>query len=84
MGRKISQETSLAMIYEKAQFLSFHREHREKFGGIDPLHQIPEGGVEGNACEFRDFCNRLYYIDGKCRCMTSWRRSTGLALPVAA
>lgn len=84
MGRKISQETSLAMIYEKAQFVSFHREHLGKTGSTDPLHHRPEGSVEGNACEFRDFCNRLYYVDGKCRCMTLWRRSAGLALPVSA
>jgi len=84
MGRKISHEASPTMIYEKARFVSFHREHRGRFGDINPLHHLPEGSVEGNACEFRDFCNRLYYIDGKCRCMTSWRKSAGLALPVSA
>ena len=84
MGRKISQETLLEMIHEKTEFVSVYREHQRARRSIDTLYEPPEGGIEGSACEFKDFCNRLYYIDGKCRCTASWRRSAGLALPVSA
>lgn len=35
-------------------------------------------------CEFRDYCNHLYYSDGRCDCMLVWRKTTGLVLPASA
>ncbi len=54
-----------------------------RYSGMQELHGNPEIRGEENTCEFRDFCNRLYYIDGGCRCMTAWKRSVGLALPIS-
>lgn len=83
MGRKITSELSLAAI-EKEQLRALRRDHLEKYAGFVSPYGSREVLAEGKDCEFRDFCNRLYYIDGKCRCSTSWRRSAGLALPVSA
>ncbi len=83
MGRKITSELSPA-VTEKKQRRALRRDHLEKYEGFVFPHGSHAVLAEGKDCEFRDFCNRLYYIDGECRCTTSWRRSAGLALPVSA
>ena len=83
MGRKVSAETPLAMIHERALFASFYLESERKHKSIGGPYEPSEGQGRGDACEFRDFCSQLYYIDGKCRCMTAWKRSAGLVLPVS-
>ena len=40
--------------------------------------------VSQSVCEFQDYCNHLYYIDGRCDCMWAWKRTAGLVLPVSA
>ncbi len=34
-------------------------------------------------CEFQDYCNHLYYIDDRCDCAWTWKRTTGLVLPTS-
>lgn len=40
--------------------------------------------VSQAVCEFQDYCNHLYYIDGRCDCPSAWKRTAGLVLPVSA
>jgi hypothetical protein len=35
------------------------------------------------ACEFSDFCNHMYYIEDRCSCAKTWRRTPGLVLPAS-
>lgn len=83
MGRKVAQEGSLAMAYERDLVVSLYPDRERRHHGMQAFHGAPDSHCEESSCEFRDFCSRLYYIDGQCRCMTAWRRSAGLALPVS-
>jgi len=51
---------------------------------LDPDAAASLDIVDQSACEFRDYCNHLYYIDGRCNCLWSWTKTAGLVLPVSA
>jgi hypothetical protein len=36
-----------------------------------------------SACEFQDYCNHLYYINDRCCCASSWKKTTGLVIPTS-
>lgn len=83
MGRKISKEGFWGIGYETDLVISLYPDRERRHHGMQVFHGAPESHGEESSCEFRDFCNRLYYIDGTCRCMTAWNRSAGLALPIS-
>jgi len=37
-----------------------------------------------SACEFKDFCNHMYYVEDRCCCATVWKKMPGLVLPASA
>jgi hypothetical protein len=53
----------------------------------DPLWEGPDesttltGATPHSACEFEDFCNRVYGADLLCDCEKAWKRRAGLVLP---
>jgi hypothetical protein len=44
---------------------------------------LRQDSVEQSVCEFRDYCNHLYYIDDKCDCASVWKKTTGLVIPIS-
>ena len=85
MGRKIPKNDSLLdMEHIRDLHLSFYRESCDGPGRTSSWTKFSPDHGEGISCEFKDYCNRLYYIDGKCTCAMGWKRSTGLVLPLTA
>ena len=50
----------------------------------EPIPASPDPCRTGQSfCEFKDFCNHLYYIKDRCDCAFAWKRMSGLVLPTS-
>ncbi len=60
--------------------------HRDESTGLvrSAGCRLPADRESRFVCEFRDYCNHLYVIDGTCDCASTWRRKPGFALPASA
>jgi hypothetical protein len=89
MARKILDTTHLMTLprtRERSPFTSASAEDfadsRYLFADLDEMAAL--SFIDQSACEFQDYCNHLYCIDGRCDCPWSWKKSAGLALPASA
>jgi hypothetical protein len=89
MGRKILDTTHLMTLPTTRQRSPFTSASAEDFAdgqylfvGLDEM--AVASFIDQSACEFQDYCNHLYCIDGRCDCPWSWKKSAGLALPASA
>ncbi|NLT22022.1 MAG: hypothetical protein GXX82_03145 [Syntrophorhabdus sp.] len=88
MARKILDTTHLMTLPrtgERNPFTSSLEDFADDsclFAGLDEM--VALSFIDQSACEFQDYCNHLYCIDGRCDCPWSWKKSAGLALPASA
>ncbi len=89
MGRKILDTTHLMTLPRTGQKSPFTPASAEHFADgqylfVGLYEMVAVSFIDQSACEFQDYCNHLYCIDGRCDCPWSWKKSAGLALPASA
>ncbi len=40
-------------------------------------------GADQSVCEFDDYCSHRYYINDRCDCACTWKKTTGLVIPTS-
>lgn len=86
MGQRIDKHKSIISYAEfYPSFQGFDEEISVSFqDGELPTDKVALRVYDKFPCEFQDYCNHLYYSNGKCNCSMGWKKRTGLALPVSA
>ncbi len=88
MGRKTLDTTHLVTLPGTRERSPYTSASPEDFAAgrclsVGPDEMAALLFIEQSACEFQDYCNHLYCVDGRCDCPWSWKKSAGLVLPAS-